>query len=433
MCQPNINMNKSNFSSYLLLALIICLLKFNTAAIGQSWLQKADIPDSSLAGRWGAYCFSINNKIYVGGGYVGNFTSKRDLWEYDISTDTWNRKQDLPGSTNRTSAVSFSINGKGYVGFGAQDFNTINTVFLNDLWEYDPVMDSWLQKANFPDSARMKTSCFVVNDMAYIVGGLTGYPEMASNDLWMYDPATDQWSSKQPYPAELIYNSMSFAIGNFGYTIGGTVKTAAATRSSTSKNMWQYDPVNNNWNAKADYCDTLGRESGIAFVLNNQAYVGLGMTSGSTIYFYKEFCMYDTINGWSSSLSFAGMDRAYGIAATANNRAYAGAGFIFTSAENYFNDWYEFTPVISGISASLNNEKMIISPNPARDVLHIELKNSISNLYHYKIINSLGVAKLSGSISGSSEINLSNLSEGLYILSLSSESKVFSQRFIITK
>src|SRR5690349_7572323 len=98
--------------------LIICLLLFiqllSNNLFAQSWMQKTDIPDSTINGRWGAYCFSIGNLVYAGGGYYGG-GSKHDLWEYNMVTDTWTRKADLPISYGRTAAVAFSINGKGYV------------------------------------------------------------------------------------------------------------------------------------------------------------------------------------------------------------------------------------------------------------------------------------------------------------------------------
>lgn len=427
-------MKKEIFVLRVLLLIGVCIAQLSKDALAQGWLQKQDIPDGSFAGRWGAYCFSVNDKIYVGGGYVGNFISKNDLWEYDVVSDSWTQRQSLPGSTNRTAAVAFSINGKGYVGLGAQDFNTINTVFLNDLWEYDPVNDSWSQRASIPDSARMKSSCFVINDKVYIVGGLTGYPELASNDLWMYDPSSDQWTSKQPYPAQYIYNSMSFAIVNKGYTVGGRVKTLTSPASTTSKETWQYDPVNNNWIDKSDFCDTLGRESGVSFVLNNKAFVGLGMSvTPSTTYYFKEFCVYDTVSGWMPSANFGGIDRAYGIATTANNKAYAGAGFLFSTAQNYFDDWYEFDQSLTGFSMSMNPDDIKIYPNPVSDILHIKMGNINRDILTYKVINFQGHYVSSGIISSEGIINLGDLPEGPYIMQISSETKLLSQKLILSR
>src|SRR5689334_19814708 len=135
---------------------------FYTNVFAQTWTQKTDFPEANMNGRWSPYAFTINDKIYAGGGYVGNFASRRDLCEYDTATDTWT------------------------------------------------------PKANLPDSGRAHATCFVVNGKAYVAGGLTGYPETASNDLWMYDPVTDQWTSLQSFPADFIYSAMSFSAGTNG-------------------------------------------------------------------------------------------------------------------------------------------------------------------------------------------------------------------------
>src|ERR1041385_8312847 len=87
------------------------------------WTPKADIPPSTVAGRWGAICFSVNDHVYVGGGYVGNFTYLDDLWEYDPVNDTWTQKTNLPGALNRTAAVSFVVNNNAYVGLGGENFS----------------------------------------------------------------------------------------------------------------------------------------------------------------------------------------------------------------------------------------------------------------------------------------------------------------------
>jgi hypothetical protein len=55
------------------------------------------------------------------------------MWEWDQGTDTWTRKADLEGYP-RTSAVGVSTGSKGYIGMGyGTQYST-----LRDLWEYNP-------------------------------------------------------------------------------------------------------------------------------------------------------------------------------------------------------------------------------------------------------------------------------------------------------
>ena len=51
------------------------------------------------------------------------------------------KKSSIPGN-GRSSAVAFSLNGKGYIGLGRDSLS----IQLNDCWEYNPVNDSWTEK-----------------------------------------------------------------------------------------------------------------------------------------------------------------------------------------------------------------------------------------------------------------------------------------------
>jgi hypothetical protein len=65
----------------------------------------------------------------------------------------WHRKTDFPDE--REGVMSFVVDGKGYVCSGAEVTTGSSTVYLNDLWKYEPVADAWVKKAAFPAPARM--------------------------------------------------------------------------------------------------------------------------------------------------------------------------------------------------------------------------------------------------------------------------------------
>ncbi|MBZ0099469.1 MAG: hypothetical protein K8F30_10310, partial [Taibaiella sp.] len=101
--------------------LVILIMTFSLPAVSlhaQTWTREKDIPPAAISGRWGAYSFALNGKIYLGGGYLGNQVNLNDLWEYDPGTDNWTQKANVPGSNGRTHAIAFAINGKGYIGLG---------------------------------------------------------------------------------------------------------------------------------------------------------------------------------------------------------------------------------------------------------------------------------------------------------------------------
>jgi N-acetylneuraminic acid mutarotase len=61
-----------------------------------------------------------------------------------------------------------------------------NSVFLNDVWEYHPLSDTWIQKSPLPAFGRGDSSCFVLNATVYIIGGKTT-SDSIMNNVWAYN------------------------------------------------------------------------------------------------------------------------------------------------------------------------------------------------------------------------------------------------------
>jgi len=102
--------------------------------ISDTWKQLKTMPDM---GRENATALCVNNRFFVATGrnFGGNLSGgylKSDIMEYDASNNVWYKRGVLPGE-DRENAISFSINGKGYIGFGNSTENV-----LNDLWSFEP-------------------------------------------------------------------------------------------------------------------------------------------------------------------------------------------------------------------------------------------------------------------------------------------------------
>lgn len=403
------------------------------ACNAQQWQQKEDIP---VAGRWGAFCFSIGSKIYLGGGYKGNFVNLSDFWEYNTETNEWTQKNDLPGADNRTAGIAFSWNSKGYIGLGSVDYNTINAEFLNDLWEYDPANDTWSQKMSLPDSGRHEASVFVVGNKAYITGGVVDYPHVGTNDVWELDLDLETWTSKTPYPRVYLSGAMGFSHGGMGYVACGLTNSDTLAGEETSKRLFMYDPGNDTWTQKADYCGNT-REGGVAFVLGDSAFVGLGTgEQGVYTYFYEEFCSYDfATDTWNQSASYPEIARAYAVAAVADNKAYVGGGWLYTGTQYFYTDWYEFhsqAPSI-GIEEKSNEYGLKLYPNPAYDRLNIACDKNPKGPLEYRLYNTSGQLIRSGSMRGEMVIDISGAGEGLHLLEIKQEDVlVCRDRILIT-
>ena len=176
--------------------------------MANSWIQKANF--GGVARRY-AVGFSINDRGYIGTGANFNIWPyyKSDFWEYNPATDSWIQKANA-GITGRANAVGFAMDGKGYIGTGysAAEGNK------NDFWEYDPLTDTWIQKANFGGTPRRMATGFSISGIGYIG---TGYDGAARKDFWAYDPALNTWIQKADFGGPARWEATGFSIGNKGF------------------------------------------------------------------------------------------------------------------------------------------------------------------------------------------------------------------------
>lgn len=379
------------------LLMVFCLFITPVINFAQTyvWTQKASLPSQP---RMGAAGFSIGDKGYTVGGYTG-ISVLKETWEYDSPTNTWSQKADLPGSV-RYNASGFAVNNKGYVCLGWA--TTTGSVQLNDLWEYDPINNSWTAKAAFPGGARYTASAFVIGNAAYV--GL-GYQPLYS-DFYRYEPALNLWTQIASLPSGNERQSAgSFAMNGLGYIVCGNKANA-----SYFKDLWQYNPVLNLWTKKSDIPgdERLGPAS---FQINNLGFAGLGSKNNalqSDSYFYN-----DTTDQWISAPQFPGILRE-----SPSCFEMIGSGFVafgkHAASGVFLNDTWVLSDLLT-ISATENKFDINIWPVPAFDVLHI---SSLKVFNYVKIFDRAGTL-VWHSLNFNSvkiEVELNQLPAGNYLL-----------------
>ena len=103
--------------------------------VRNEWIQKTSFLGFSRI-RKGMSFFSLNNKIYMGMGRNINDFDFADLFEYNPAQNEWFEMKSMDGE-QRSEAISFSINNKGYVGLGLRYYNGGRVDKLTDLWEFE--------------------------------------------------------------------------------------------------------------------------------------------------------------------------------------------------------------------------------------------------------------------------------------------------------
>lgn len=407
-----------NFTKHVLL---LAVLLITYSAKGQSWAQKTDMTE----GREGAVCFSLNGKVYWGGGTATyQADAKADFYEYDPATDQWKQLGNMP--EERLYGIAFTINGKGYVGLGKQSGGGFSN-YLQTLYEYDPGTDKWSQKASMPAPYGL-VSCavFVVNNKAYVLGG-TNANSASYGTLYEYDPGSDQWATKAPYPLTIQGNNwirqpMTFGIGNKGYVIAGEIRAAAGLGSQFTKKCFEYDPTSDTWTPIADYMGD-GRAAGNAFSINGMGFCGLGYQkdpSFNTTY-YKDVYVYNpNTDQWVSGGDFPGDARVLASSTVIGNKGYVGGGSRHQTG--YYKDWHELT-IPTAISNHTKDDAITLYPNPAKDAVHLDGDVQFSD---YRLYNITGKLIKEGMIK-SNLISIDGIATGSYIIKLTGDEGSYSR------
>ncbi len=180
--------------------------------------------------RW-VYDFYLDGHYYL-----GNCYRSYELWEYDVSQDLWQQKEDFIGNFSASNPVwgsySFSVNHKGYLGIA-------RSIIPFSLWEYDPVQDFWTSKTPIPSYDRWGQCELVINNEVFIgLGHNEVWPHYLSNEIWKYDCFNDTWIKYRDCPVYMqVYASLT--INGKGYIAGHNQYHGAPL------NVWEFDPLKN--------------------------------------------------------------------------------------------------------------------------------------------------------------------------------------------
>lgn len=137
------------------------LYEYDRAA--DQWNSLAGFPGPSSGLPYPVISFALNGKVYKS-------ADGREFYEYNPQLNEWIRKADFPLSDGGFGFVTFSLDGKGYVGSGKYYTDPIDSY---SFFRYDPVNDEWEQVPSTHYSVQ-NASTFVINGAAYYGIGNAG-------------------------------------------------------------------------------------------------------------------------------------------------------------------------------------------------------------------------------------------------------------------
>lgn len=234
------------------------------------WKRLSDFPGPQ---RGDALSININNKLYVGFGVKLNELVDpyySDLWEFNPLTNSWKELKAFPSEWNYSSGgFSFVIDGIVYLG-GAHHIQTIYG-WLPDFWSYDPEKDSWTKKTDFPGNLTgKKWGGFTINGKGYVLQTVSKSSTSNKRPVWEYDPTSNSWTEITIHPDNTSGTLYHFSIGSDIYTL------------SSNKEVYKYSPEDNIWVQLNDVLFDFDMNSSPLFCSNDTIAYGIAIN-----WFYK--------------------------------------------------------------------------------------------------------------------------------------------------
>jgi RHS repeat-associated protein len=173
----------------------------------------------------------LDGNIYIVGGKEkidGLSYWTKDVYAYNIQTETWTQKASLPAYYKAFALVS--AYGKlylisGYKNTSSYDYGAISTQVLS----YDPLTDTW--KDCFAPIPRTTSNAAVLNGIIYAVCN--------NGAAYAFDPLKNKWSSIQPFSQSSIEINCVQPLGDYIYALGHESETK----------VFQYSPATDTWTA----------------------------------------------------------------------------------------------------------------------------------------------------------------------------------------
>jgi N-acetylneuraminic acid mutarotase len=196
------------------------------------------------------------------GGELAGGAYSNDTWAYDPAIDTWTRLEPngpAPSARSDTSRAYDPTSGK-IILFGGDwsDVDTQDYMFYNDAWAYDPAANKWteLKPAGASPSGRSATPMVydpVGKNMILFGGGIYDPNKEQSTsykDSWAYDPVDNRWTLLKPsgaVPAKRWSHAMAYdPVGKKIILFGGELEPKKGEYVFYN-DTWAYDPAANKW------------------------------------------------------------------------------------------------------------------------------------------------------------------------------------------
>lgn len=379
----------------------------------QSWIKMDNFPSVE---RDDAVSFVIGDIAFCGTGLIVGWAETTDFYSFNMNSEKWTTIASMPNGNKRQYASGFATANHGFV------FGGINAgVFLNDIWQYDPTIDGWIEKSTLPALGRSGAASFTIKDTAYIIGGRTALSG-AINEIWAYDMVNDTWWQKKDFP----FNSSWWASGttykDHGYLIFGRNENNVFTN-----HLYEYDSKTDTWTERSDF-PGIGRSHSNLSSISNQLIVMGGIDSSD--HYYNDIWSFNLASkSWNQLDSLPSIGRKGAVNFNNGRDIYYSTG-IDQNSTRLNETWKYVNPTKREVG---EENQIFIYPNPTNSSFEIELITFTSGqFYDVMIFDNFGKTIITKKVAErTTGFNMTNFSKGIYFVLVQTNTGLKTMKLIV--
>ncbi|MFI5203557.1 MAG: T9SS type A sorting domain-containing protein [Flavobacteriales bacterium] len=192
------------------------------------------------------YSFTINNRMFFGGGADLGFVFGNQLWELSPPS-TFTAQDNIPVPDGLCASFSFSLGNFGFVGEG-YGWNGAE-VNSNALWRFNPIAapgSQWTAMTPYPGQGQINSGCVTLNGAAYVACGRSSPGVTEYNDFWRYTPGGGggTWTALPAFPGPGRENAILMRSCNDKIVLMGGFNAGTGVYYD---DVWVYDPAMSMW------------------------------------------------------------------------------------------------------------------------------------------------------------------------------------------
>jgi N-acetylneuraminic acid mutarotase len=168
------------------------------------------------AARSGPAVAAFNGRVYIIGGFDGSFTNQNQVWEYDPVANTYATKTPMPGPAGNVPGAV--LGNEIFVVGGSPGLGNAN-------FAYNPAADTWRTITPPVPPDCQAGGAFALDGELWLFGCLG----QSGTSVKIYNPVSDSWRAGPPLNSSQEGGSASSLYNARGYVAGGGPGGAAST------------------------------------------------------------------------------------------------------------------------------------------------------------------------------------------------------------